>query len=156
MAGDGGGRCLTTTNREDNHADVQKHPLARRRSKKIWHMIGDFGKLGRWHPAIASSEIESGGGATVRRLTTGDGAVLRERLLARSDSERSYSYSIVESPLPVRDYHSTIRVADLGGGRSAVIWQGRFEAVGEAEAALDLIAGIYDAGLDNLRKMVEG
>ena len=51
-------------------------------------------------------------GAPMRTLTTTDGAVLVERRVQYSDEGMSYSYQILESPLPVADYESTLAVMD--------------------------------------------
>lgn len=58
-----------------------------------------------------------------------------------------YSYTFVESPLPLNNYHSTIRVSPKGSG-CVVDWQGSFEPAGiSEEEAIALIGGVYDAGL---------
>ena len=63
----------------------------------------------------------------------------------------SYSYQIVESPLPVSGYESTLAVMDSGGG-SMITWSGDFAAKGAPDdQALEVISGIYEAGLNRLR-----
>jgi len=95
------------------------------------------------------------GGATLRKLTLHGGGTILERLEGKDDQEQSYSYSILESPLPVSGYHSRIRV---GRGKSAgsctVEWSSEFEPAGAPESeAAKTIRGIYEAGLENLRKI---
>ena len=59
----------------------------------------------------------------------------------------SYGYTILESPLPVANYASTISVAAKGSG-STITWVGTFDAKGAPDdKAKEVIAGIYDAGL---------
>lgn len=113
----------------------------------LWRRIGGFGRLDAWHPVVASCVVDEAGGETVRTLTTGDGAVLRERLIAASDADMTYSYAILESPLPVADYSATLSVAPAGSG-SVVVWTSTFRASGATDAdAAAVIGGIYDAGL---------
>ena len=59
-------------------------------------------------------------------------------------------------PLPVANYTATIRVhEDDDGGKSVVEWSGEFDAVGVPENdAIGAMQGVYQAGLDNLRKML--
>jgi hypothetical protein len=80
-----------------------------------------------------------------------------EELVARDDANRSYTYRIVEGPLPVRNYTSTISVSDDGDGRSKIDWTGRFEADGASEdEATGVVAGIYEAGLSSLSARLGG
>lgn len=96
---------------------------------ELWQLVRDFNGLAGWHPAIESSEIEGGGSAgsagRVRRLTLGDGGVVRERLVALDDTDRSYTYDILDSLFAVRRYRSAIRVVPgdqhRGGLRRAVV-----------------------------------
>jgi len=84
----------------------------------VWKVVGEFGGIANWHPAIAKSELSPGkpGDAvgSIRTCTLGDGAQLREEQTARSDAERSYTYSILESPMPVENYISTVKVTPDG------------------------------------------
>jgi hypothetical protein len=124
---------------------------------KTWSEIRDFQAIREWHPAIGSCEITREGGDTIRVITTRDGGVLREKLLEHDDAKRRYTYSIVESPLPVSDYRSTIEVRPLtgNGNRSLIVWQGSFDSP-DGENAIKIVGGIYEAGLEGLRARLEG
>ena len=122
---------------------------------KVWELIKDFDGWQNWHPAVASTEITSGKGnthGTVRVLTTRDGAKITERLDRYQPKIFSYTYRIMDSPLPVTDYVSTLQVKANKGG-SVVSWSSHFKAKeGAADAdAVKAIRGIYTAGLDNLK-----
>jgi len=88
----------------------------------------------------------------VRVLTQTDGEVFREVLVALSDAERSYSYTFVSSPVPVRNHQTTLRVLPItDGDRSYVEWSSRFEIDPQYEAGLvDLMNQNFLAGLRNL------
>ena len=119
---------------------------------EVWKLIGGFNALPDWHPAIEKSELEEEG--SMRRLSLAGGGTIVEKLVKLDDKERIYSYSIIDSPLPVTNYEATIRVKDDGEGNTTVEWSSEFEAEGAAEnEAMDVIAGIYQAGFDNLKKM---
>ena len=69
-----------------------------------------------------------------------------------SDEGMSYTYVIVDSPLPVADYVSTLAVMGSGGG-SMITWSGEFAAEGAPDAkAVEVISGIYQAGLAALKE----
>ncbi len=122
---------------------------------EVWKLIGGFNTLPDWHPAIEKSELEEEG--SMRRLSLAGGGTVIEKLVKLDDKERVYTYSIIDSPLPVKNYEATIRVKDDGAGNTSVEWSSEFEAEGAAEnEAMDVIAGIYQAGFDNLKKMFGG
>lgn len=119
-------------------------------AEQVWALIGGFGSLPDWLPFIPQSELSEGG--RVRRLATPDGATIVERLMAFDHPSRSYSYAILESPFPVTDYLSTLRVKDVDGGEGTrVEWSGRFTPVGvRDDEASSLFRGIYEDGLKAL------
>jgi hypothetical protein len=122
----------------------------------IWDMVGDFGAIAKWHPAIAECHAEGTGPGALRRLTLVNGTTLAERLEEFNDGERYYSYSLVEGPLPVRDYYATLHVrAAYDAPSSTIEWTGAFTArdVPENEAE-QLIRSVYQAGIDNLQRLL--
>jgi hypothetical protein len=118
--------------------------------ESAWSAIGGFCGIASWHPAVAGCEESTKDGATYRTLTLADGAKLVEKLVERNDAARSYTYTIEEGPLPVAGYHSTIKVVPSDNG-STLDWSGTFEAKGVSDSeAVEIITGIYQAGLDAL------
>ncbi len=125
-------------------------------AEKVWATIRRFDAAANWLPFVKSSPIEDGGDPTrvgcVRVVTQTDGAVFREVLVALSDAERSYSYTFVGSPVPVRDHRTTLRVLPItDGDRSYVEWSSRFEIAPEHETQLvELMNRNFLAGLRSL------
>ncbi len=134
---------------------------------KVWRAVKDFNGLNTWHPAVATDEIVEGKNNTVgavRLLTLKGGGTIKEKLLAFDAAGRSFKYAILEGVLPVSDYTSTIAVKSAGKNQSSVTWTGHFKRknVGDNPAdnendktARDTIGGVYQGGLDNLKKIVE-
>lgn len=133
--------------------EVVRDVLVQAEAGKVWEVVGDFGRLDAWHPAIATCEAEAIDGVRHRRLTTVDGGELLEKLLAHDDGMMAYSYSIEESPLPVIGYVAEVRVTPEGDG-ARLSWSSRFLPDGVSdEEARGIIAGIYEAGLANVQGM---
>ncbi|MET0231450.1 MAG: SRPBCC family protein [Rhodanobacteraceae bacterium] len=134
---------------------------------QVWAKIRDFDSLDKWHPALESDKIVAGKNNEVgaeRLLTLKGGGTIHEKLLAYDDKRHSMRYSIIEGVLPVSEYTSTITVAAAGKDRSTVTWSGSFKrkdtsdkpaADANDEAATKTMSGVYEAGLDNLKKMLE-
>jgi mxaD protein len=140
-----------------------KAPLA-----KVWAAVKDYDALPSWHPGFAKDEIVKGTNnkpGAVRALTIKDGPTFTEELLEFSEKEHSYKYRIIESPLPLQDYVSSISLAPGKDGTTVVTWVGNFKRKNPADnppegesdtAAVDLIKGVYRGGLENLKKKLEG
>lgn len=127
-------------------------------ANEVWKLIGGFNALPDWHPAIEKSETEGEGEGAVRRLSLAGGGTVVERLERIDENERLYSYSIVDSPLPISNYVATIRVREQGDGAATVVeWSSEFQPEGVPEnEAMKSIQAIYDAGFENLRKIFGG
>jgi len=134
---------------------------------KVWAAAKNFDSLNTWHPALASDEIVSGTNNTVgavRLLTLKGGGTIKEKLLQFDDAGHRFRYAIVEGVLPVSHYTSSLVVTSVGNSKTLVTWSGRFKRknVGDDpadnendKAATDAISGVYQSGLDNLKKIVE-
>ncbi|MEU3526954.1 SRPBCC family protein [Streptomyces sp. NPDC038707] len=121
--------------------------------EKVWSLIGGFDALPDWLPYITESTALEGG--RVRRLKNPEGEVIIERLVDFNETERHYSYAILQAPFPVGGYLSTLRVHTVPGRENAaeVQWSGRFDPDGATEEeAVDLFTQIYRDGLDALHK----
>jgi hypothetical protein len=113
----------------------------------MWSLIGDPAGLANWHPAIAKSPSESGR----RTLILADGGEVKEEIMAHDDSARSYTYRIIESPLPMTGYVSTIRVGPSDSGEAEVVWEAEYEPAGVELATLEeMLRGLYTVGLEGL------
>jgi hypothetical protein len=110
----------------------------------LWKKVGDFCGIGSWHPAAEKCELSADG--KQRTISLKGGGTIVEKLAKWDDAHRSYTYTIVSSPLPVTHYRSTIRVLSDAKG-SVLRWTGRYKAKGASSAdAKKAIDGIYDAG----------
>lgn len=106
--------------------DDISRPLA-----SVWEKVEAFCDIADWHPLIAHSsrETEPGPeGGIVRTLTTRDGGVIREELLACDTTTRSVRYAIITSPFPVTFYRAKIQVIEnRTPGSCRIHWTAEFE-----------------------------
>lgn len=130
--------------------DVSETKDSSQAASAVWSKIGDFCGIAKWHPALKGCTLSQKDGATFRLLDLGGGATVLEKLVARDDTKRSYTYSIIEGVLPVQNYLSTLSVEEAGAG-SKIIWTGKFDAKGATDAeAAKVMSGVYKAGQDAL------
>jgi mxaD protein len=136
-------------------------------AEKVWDASKNFNGLNTWHPALASDEIVSGTNNTVgavRVLTLKGGGTIKEKLLQFDENGHRYRYAIIDSVLPVSHYSATFVVTSLGANKTLVTWSGKFKRKNSSDTppdnendktATDTIEGVFKAGLDNLKKIVE-
>ena len=138
---------------------------------EVWAVVRPFDHYA-WAGVESRTVIEDGKAGdqvgAVRRVELGD-RVIRQRLLAHSDADRSYSYALCDpSPYPVRNYIATIRVVPVVASRQAFVewwasfdcaadelerWTGHFRDEGFARwlAALGRFMAAAPRGKANLR-----
>lgn len=130
---------------------------------RVWDEVRDFNALPRWHPNIAESRIEGNNPSDkvgcIRAFTLRDGGRIREQLLALSDWEYSCTYSILESPMGVRDYIATLKLTPVtDGNRTFAEWTAEFDcAEGDAEGLVNGIGNdVFQAGFTALKRQMVG
>jgi hypothetical protein len=121
--------------------------------EEVWALVGDFCAIKDWQPVVAQCEQTKEGDVTFRTLTLKDGGKIKEKLTGTEDS--SYSYAIIESPLPVKNYKAKLSVEEDEDSpdRSEVHWEATFDAQGASEDdAKKTIADIFEAGVKGIKK----
>ena len=125
----------------------------------VWNVLRDFNGHDRWHPAVATSMIERAQSADkigcVRRFTLKDGSELREQLLALSDLEQTFSYCLLDTPIPMFNYVAHVRLLPVtDGDRTFWHWESRFTTRPEdRENITQMVAEqIYQAGFEAIRR----
>lgn len=137
-----GAAMLEVTREETVMADPQT----------VWSLVSNFGGIAEWHPACSASSQETVGDEVRRTIVVGESARLIEKLESIDNDAKSISYSIIEGPLPVENYLSTLTVS-AQNGNSHLVWTGKFDAKGAADdRAKQIVAGIYESGLGALKK----
>ena len=125
---------------------------------RAWDVLRDFNGHDRWHPAVADSQIERGRTADcvgcVRRFHLIDGSLLREQLLCLSDIDLAYSYCLLDTPVPLFNYVSHVRLLPVtDGDRTFWHWECSFStSVGRSDEMAAMVGEqIYEAGFEAIR-----
>ncbi|MET4152893.1 hypothetical protein ABIC08_006818 [Bradyrhizobium sp. RT9b] len=135
---------------------------------KVWAAIGNFQDMS-WLPPVTKTEGEKGNEIeATRRLTLTGGATVDEELYKFDAAAMTYSYRITKvdvKVLPVTNYSSTLTVTPSADGKGATLeWAGAFyrgflnnDPPPELsdEAAVKAVKGLYQAGLEALKKKIE-
>jgi carbon monoxide dehydrogenase subunit G len=145
---------------------VDKSIVIKAEPAKVWAIVKDFGGIHKWHPGVASTKVEKKGNDTFRLLTLKSGGTVYNKLRSADDADMKMRYEIVEGSLPVADYNAFMTVKPgPNAGETTVNWVGRFYRLyklnppipeGQDDAsALNAVTGMYDAGLEGLKKLAE-
>jgi len=134
--------------------EVNKKIAAPGDPEDIWDMISDFCSIQDWHPVVEQCDESEEGGDTFRTLTLKGGGKIKEKLIDHDDE--SYTYQIVESPLPVKNYQAKIWVEEDSRqpDRTDIHWDATFDANGASdEDAAKTIGDIFTDGLKSIKHM---
>lgn len=119
----------------------------------VWDLVSDFGGVKRISPEVESCVLDGQGVGAVRTINT-QGIVIKERLESLDGKNYTFSYSIVEGPIPFTNYLAHVELSP-DGNRTKVNWSGSFEPAGVPEDTLkQLVETIYRNLIGGIKKAV--
>ncbi|WP_040798147.1 tyrosine-protein phosphatase [Nocardia higoensis] len=117
-------------------------------AEETWRVVGDVANVHRWVPALIDTTMD----ADIRTVTFADGAPARERVLARSDEDRTYTYTYLDGPIPLDEYFSTLSVGPHHHDRGALVtWTATLAATPEVVQSVD---EMYRTSLARLEELL--
>jgi hypothetical protein len=126
------------------HAEIDA-PL-----EAVWSLVGSFGDLKRWHPAVIHCETRGSGIGAMRRVQFADSWV-DERLDALDIASHTLTYSVVGGSRPeLTGLTGTICLSPLDGDRTLVEWTSGGPNPALTDMA-DRMGAYYSARMDHLR-----
>ncbi len=136
---------------------------------EVWAIVGDFGGMHKWHPAVMVSTVErkqdaEGVESTYRTLMLNNGGKIVEKRREIQDGEMRLGVLMVQGDIAVSNYSDAITVrSGQNAGESIVTWIGRFNNKANAMqapagqddiTAIAVVERLYEAGLANLKRVV--
>lgn len=123
---------------------------------RVWAVMRDFSGMAQWHPALTEMVMESGARpdkVSAVRAFRFNGEPVRQQLVALDDERRSFAYRILESGMPLRDYHSEVRLRPVTEtNHTFAVWTGDWDATPEDDRTLRPLfeRDVYQTGLATL------
>lgn len=125
----------------------------------VWERIREFDTFDEWGPEpVADCTIEGDDAPTqigaVRRFEVGGERTVRERLVAHSDEERFYQYTILEGAGSKEDYLSELRLIPITEtGETLAKQYAHFDAPDEEMAdEKEHLETVFTGALNGLRE----
>jgi hypothetical protein len=125
---------------------------------EVWAVLRDFGNYDIWVDGVDASGIEDGraGDAVgaIRFARMGE-THIRQRLLAHSDRERSYTYAFCEPyRFAVRNFVATIKITPvIDRNRAFAEWWTTFDCAADEHAHwTEFFASSFAKWLESLRR----
>jgi len=126
----------------------------------VWEYTRDFNGLPKWFPGVVDSHIEPGVAVNqpgcIRNFGLEGGPRIREKLLAISEQDHSWNYTMVESPLPITNYVATVRLSAGNGTATLAEITSQFDVPPAQEKEIvGLLTNIYNGAFELLRHHFE-
>jgi len=126
-------------------------------AEDVWKLVSNFNGLDKFVEAIANCTMEGSSIGAVRTLTLQDGGKVREKLENLDADNKALTYSIVKSPMPIKNYTGTIAVKVISDRQSEFTWSSTFEAAdGTEEDMKEALEGLYKLGVEGLQQKFPG
>ena len=126
---------------------------------KVWEVVRGYNDMPNWHPAVDRSEIEDelhpDTVGCVRNFYLADGQNVREQLIALSDLDFSFSYSMIDTGLGMYDYIASVELRPItDGDRTYIQWTAEFTtASGEEKEKENMVANdVFQGGFNALKE----
>ena len=119
----------------------------------LWQTIKGFSSVAAWNSLVRVVKAEGDAVGCTREVDVEGTGRFIERLQELNDGDRSFSYSIVDSPLPVKNCTVEIRVSDNGDGTATVEYKSDFDTQAAPEfKAVWALQQLYQVTLDRLQE----
>ncbi len=119
-------------------------------AESVWAILRDFNSPAKWIKAIVNCISNGNQIGSIRTLTLANGGIVRERLETIRDEAMILDFQILESPLPLAGYSSSMRIMDLGNQQCLLIWISQYPK-NTPESAKTAAQSIHQMGYEGLR-----
>lgn len=132
---------------EHTHDRVRRWVRLPAPAEEVWAVVGGFGSVADWHPAVIESPVFEMEGETCRHLKLSDGGLFLDAL--REAGPASYRYAVLDGPAALGEARGALSAVAEADGGCHVYWSLDFEPLDPAADAI--VAGLIESGLEALR-----
>ncbi len=121
-------------------------------AEKVWEIIGAVGGVDKWFaPVIQSCRVEGS-----KRICGTEAGEFTEDIKKVDHENKIFQYAIPEqNMIPVKNIFGTMKVNDVGNGKSSVEWSATFDVEENKEAqAKEMFRGAWTMGINGIEKLI--
>lgn len=116
----------------------------------VWKLIRDFGDISAW-AAGRIVRVDGAGVAMVRHIDGPAGRFV-ERCETHDEAAHTFSYRLLESPLPATNFVASVRLTAVAPERCAIEWAAEFEAASAPTLRGRIENGYRNVFISNIRR----
>ena len=107
---------------QDYHKiSVESHKILDINVTDVWQIVQDWENLSTLAPETVKSTIMRGTGIDANwDIELHNGSIIKEKMVYFNDHQKTMSYIMTDTPMPVEDYRATILVESYGISKSRV------------------------------------
>lgn len=119
-----------------------------------WTCISNLGNLQYLVPStIKKSELTGNGKGSIVTLTLANNGIIVEEVVKLDNKQRHITYTMISTPLPIKDYKASFRVIPLADNRFEVVFEAKFKVQDvHRKARMDLFNTLQLEFLENIKK----
>jgi len=121
----------------------------------VWVYLSDLGNLENLVPStIKKSTLVGEGLGSVVTLDLQNGGKIVEKVVKFNSKKRLISYTMMETPLPIRNYLAYFKVKQIGTNKVKVVFEAQYEVQPEnKKARLEAFQNLQKELLANIQKL---
>lgn len=124
---------------------------------ELWGTVGNWRRVDAFLPMITSCETTGDEPGANRSIKIEGDHWVEEELLRHEPEIRSYTYAILRSSFPFRDYVATMKINEDPEGGCSFVWSCRFKPDGASEdEVIGIMEYFYGTGMAELAKLHPG
>lgn len=136
-------------------ADVRVDRTLNAPIEQIWESFSTFCSIQHWQSLVNTCDVYENRHGIHRTIVMNDGGVFVERLSEFSDSQNSYTYTILAGPLGLRNYQASLDFDATQARRTHLTWRASFSIEPELEQEMtETLTLLFNNGIDGMEDML--
>lgn len=125
--------------------------------ESVWKKLGRFSSIENWQRAVKYCATNERSDGIYRVVVMHDDTAFVERLEFLSHDTTTLAYSIVSSPLDIKDYLCTLQFTRESANKTLLKWKAQFNPndPNQAETLKNSIYNLFKMGVNGMQQFIE-
>ena len=142
---------MNLANAQSNDPDITVAKTVDLSADEVWEQLRVMDNIDELSSLVAKVKWSGDHGVGGERVCTAEDGqgFFKEKIVAFSDAERTYSYAVVEG-VPAKNMVNNFKVIDLGYNKSMIVWTSSFEFMENPQMKEDQFRGFLDNSVNEM------